>query len=183
MHNPKDLNSQLGERLYKKIEQLKADKVIKNIGISVYSPITLMNVIKKFKIDVIQFPFNILDNRFYNKQIHEEIELQSIQVYLRSIFLQGLLLTKSINHHNYFNKWQPFFLRWETWLSDNKLSAVDVCVNYALSMFKKAKIIVGVSSLSDLLEIRNALDQKIPKVPKEFCCNDLELIDPRKWKI
>ena len=31
LHNPKDLNSQLGERLYKKIEQLKADKLIKNI--------------------------------------------------------------------------------------------------------------------------------------------------------
>ena len=182
LHNPKDLKSKSGEKIYKKLEKLKAEKIIKNIGISVYSPSTLMTIINEFKIDVVQFPINILDNRFNTKHIQDELETQSIKVYLRSIFLQGLLLTKSIDHHNYFNKWEAVFLEWENWLNNNKLSAVDVCVNYALSVFKKAKIIVGVSSLNDLKEISNALDQKIPKVPKEFWSSDIELVDPRRWK-
>jgi aryl-alcohol dehydrogenase-like predicted oxidoreductase len=183
LHNPSDLRTKYGEKIYKKLEQLKNEKLINNIGISVYTPSTLINIINEFKIDVVQFPLNILDNRFNTKYIHDELESQSINIYLRSIFLQGLLVTKSINHHNYFSKWKFIFLKWENWLNQNKLSPVDVCVNYALSVFKKAKVIVGVSSLNDLREISVACDQNIPHIPKEFWCSDIELVDPRKWKI
>lgn len=183
LHNPKDLQSKSGEKIYKKLEKLKVDKIIKNIGISVYSPSTLMTIINEYKIDVVQFPFNVFDNRFNNDLIRAEIEKQSIKVYLRSIFLQGLLLTKSVDHHDYFHKWKVVFEKWENWLDDNRLSPVDACLNYAFSNYKKAKIIVGVSSLNDLKEITNVIDRKIPSFPKEFWSNDIELVDPRKWKL
>ena len=109
LHNPSDLRTKYGEKIYKKLEQLKNEKLINNIGISVYTPSTLINIINEFKIDVVQFPLNILDNRFNTKYIHDELESQSINIYLRSIFLQGLLVTKSINHHNYFSKWKFIF--------------------------------------------------------------------------
>lgn len=183
MHNPKDLYGEYGIKIYSVIKKLKSEKIIKNIGISVYTPDTLLNLIKKFQIDVVQFPFNIMDNRFNNKFIKNEIQHQSIKVYIRSIFLQGLLLTNSTAHHGYFKRWRDQFLTWENWLEENRLSALDVCLNYATSVFKNSKIIVGVSSLKDLSEICNVPIKTVPNIPNQFISNEIELVDPRKWSL
>ena len=181
LHNPRDILGENGLEIYKILKNLKSKQIIKNIGISVYTPKTMLEIINKYQIDIVQFPFNVFDNRFNTELIISELEKKSIKVYLRSIFLQGLLITNSKNHHAYFQKWKPLFIRWETWLYQNNLTAIDVCLNYVLSNFKDAKIILGVSSLEELTEIINSDKNNMPVVPNDIICDDLELIDPRKW--
>ena len=181
LHSPRDILEDGGLEIYKILNDLKSKKIIKNIGISVYTPKTMLEIIDKYQIDVVQFPFNVFDNRFNTDPIISELEKKSIKVYLRSIFLQGLLITNSKNHHAYFQKWKPLFHKWETWLFQNNLSAINVCLNYVLSNFNDAKIVLGISSLKELKEIINSDKNKITIVPNDISCDDLELIDPRKW--
>ena len=181
LHSPRDILEDDGLEIYKILNNLKSKKIIKNIGISVYTPKTMLEIIDKYQIDVVQFPFNVFDNRFNTDSILSKLEKKSIKVYLRSIFLQGLLITNSKNHHAYFHKWKHLFLRWETWLFQNNLSAIDVCLNYVLSNFKDAKIVLGISSLKELKEIINSDKNKITIVPNDISCDDIDLIDPRKW--
>ena len=181
LHSPRDILEDDGLEIYKILNNLKSKKIIKNIGISVYTPKTMLEIIDKYQIDVVQFPFNVFDNRFNTDSILSKLEKKSIKVYLRSIFLQGLLITNSKNHHTYFHKWKPLFLKWETWLFRNNLSAIDVCLNYVLSNFKDAKIVLGISSLKELKEIINSDKNKITIVPNDISCDDIDLIDPRKW--
>tara|TARA_X000001036_G_scaffold423528_1_gene447565 strand:+ start:121 stop:1002 length:882 start_codon:yes stop_codon:yes gene_type:complete len=183
LHNPRDLLGDNGLEIYQAIKLLKSNRIIKNIGISIYSPETMIEIISQFKIDVVQFPLNILDNRFNKQTIISELKKQSIKVYIRSIFLQGLLITRSNNHHIYFKKWHRVFRKWESWLAENNLSATEVCLNHALSSIKEAKVVLGISSLDDLIEISNQRTDNIPTIPSDIKCNDLELIDPRKWDL
>ena len=183
LHNPKDLFNEDGKNIYEVLKKLKSEKIISNIGISVYTPDTLLNLIKNFQIDTVQFPLNIMDNRFNTKLIKDTIERQSIRIYIRSIFLQGLLLTNSAIHHNYFKRWRVHFLTWEKWLEENKVSPLDACLNYATSVFSDSRVIVGVSSLSEISEICSVPTKKIPTIPNQLNFNEPELVDPRKWTL
>ena len=51
---------------------------------------------KKFPIDVVQVPFNILDQRLNNNLFKKIISRKKIEVHVRSIFLQGILVDKKL---------------------------------------------------------------------------------------
>ena len=92
---------ELGHKDLKKIKllflKLKKEKIINNIGISIYDVKTL-NKIKYFDcINIIQTPINLFDRRFIKKNILNFLKKKSIKLQARSIFLQGFLLEKLEN--------------------------------------------------------------------------------------
>jgi aryl-alcohol dehydrogenase-like predicted oxidoreductase len=76
----------LGERLKAMVE----DGLVEQLGISVYSP--ELALLRSDGISMIQIPSNLLDRRFEEAGVFSESERQGKHVYVRSIFLQGLLL-------------------------------------------------------------------------------------------
>ena len=72
--------------------KLKKDNIIKKIGISIYDFTILKKVISKFNIDVIQLPYNLVDRRI--EKFKKLFIKNKIQIYARSIFLQGTILKK-----------------------------------------------------------------------------------------
>ena len=63
---------------------------INKIGVSIYDPDEIYYIKKKFKPDIIQIPFNIIDRRIISKRRLKFFK--NIKIQVRSIFLQGLLL-------------------------------------------------------------------------------------------
>ena len=86
---------------------LKKIKIVKNIGVSLYDFKKLDFLLKKFPIDVVQVPFNILDQRLNKNLFKEIISRKKIEVHVRSIFLQGILVdkTNSVKIKNPAIKW------------------------------------------------------------------------------
>ena len=74
------------------INYVKEKLKIRKIGISVYSPNEVRRVMKFFKPDIIQFPINIFDQSFLEKNFLFHLSKKGIELHARSIFLQGLLL-------------------------------------------------------------------------------------------
>lgn len=66
-------------------------KKVKHIGISVYSPEKALEAIKTEGIDILQVPANILDRRFDKGGIFEQAQDMNKRIYVRSVFLQGLI--------------------------------------------------------------------------------------------
>ena len=183
LHEAKDLLSQHSQVIFETLNNLKKEKIIKKIGVSFYNPHDLINTLKNYKIDAVQVPLNVMDSRFINNHIINKLKDESVTVYLRSIFLQGILITPHINHPVYFKKWENYFKKWELWLAENNLNAVDTCINYAASKIKDSKIIIGISSLENLKEINCFKRKEIPNIPNKYVCDDIKLIDPRNWNI
>ena len=63
---------------------------VKKIGVSIYNPAQFYKTLDIIDPDIIQFPLNILDQRFLN--INFSLFKKRIEFHARSIFLQGLLL-------------------------------------------------------------------------------------------
>ena len=178
-HDIKILLKKDGIKIFKNLELLKK-KYFNKIGFSIYDTNNLEYLSENYNFDVIQCPYNILDKRIINSGWFDKLKYKDKEIYVRSIFLQGILVNESIYQKKYFKKWQNLFSYWFKYLEKNNISAIEYCfsdiINYGFD-----KIIVGINSMENLKEILNFKKIEKKKI-KNFEINDLKLIDPRNWK-
>ena len=180
-HRSQDLFTLKGRKIYKYLTILKQKGFINKIGISVYSPNEIKNVIKKYKIDVIQAPYNIFDQRLNNRRLLKKLKVMNIELHARSIFLQGLLLAKKNKIPKKFLKWKNKFNSWHNFLIKNKTTALLECLNFVFSNKNIDKFIIGVNSVNNLKQIVLLKKKFIKRNFDVFKSKDINLIDPRKW--
>jgi aryl-alcohol dehydrogenase-like predicted oxidoreductase len=181
-HNAEDLLKPGSSKLFERMNHLKKQGYIKKIGISVYTSFQINEVLKRYDIDLIQVPINILDRRLIDDGTLKLLAKKRIEIHARSIFLQGLLLMDRDTMPLKFKKWDYLWNIWFEWLNDCKISALQASVGYAVSLPEISKILVGINSKNQLKEILNCTTFKIPDLPKEFYSKDLDLINPANWK-
>lgn len=90
VHNMNDFY-QVKEEIIKCMLKLKEKGLVKNIGVSVYNPEDVKEVISSGKFDAIQIPINIMDHRLINSGLLKELENEGMIVFARSVFLQGII--------------------------------------------------------------------------------------------
>ena len=181
LHNSSDLFNKRGIEIYRAMLEAKKQKLTKKIGISIYDPNMIKKILNNYNFDIIQAPFNVIDRRLLNKNILNNIKKKKIEIHIRSIFLQGLLLMKNENIKNYFNKWKKLFLKWMNFLQKNQIEAQNVCVNYAFSIKQFNKVIIGFNSHDELKQILN-IKKKSLFLPKKIMSNSKLLIYPHLWE-
>ena len=69
-----------------------------------------------------------------NNGMFTELKKRDIDVHVRSIFLQGLLLMSQQNRPNKFNRWSGLWKIWHEWLNDNRITALEATIRYVLSV-------------------------------------------------
>ena len=153
MHRPKSLLSKKGNLIFKTLNDLKKKKIIKKIGVSEYDFNNVKKIIKKYKIDIVQVPFNVFDQRL----IHENFsKYKKLEIHCRSIFLQGLLLKESKNLPKKFNSLKAKWKKWDDWVNVKKIDKIEACLNF-VSKYKNLydKIVVGIENKDQLKKIYN----------------------------
>ena len=181
IHHSEDLIGKNKIKLYEALLSLKKKKLINKIGVSIYNFNTLDKILDEFKVDMIQVPFNILDRRLATKNYLNKIKKKKIQIHVRSIFLQGILLANIKKIPKKFLKWKNLFKSWHVWLEKNKLSKLQACLNFILSFKQIDVIIFGACSKMQIKQIINTVNQSTKLYPKNIISNNLKLIDPRQW--
>lgn len=179
-HNVKDILSSKNKTILKNLNYLKKNKKIGYLGVSVYSVDDLLKIFKKgIKIDVVQVPFNILDQRIKQKKFLNFIKLKKIKIHVRSIFLQGILTDKKIIPKK-FKRFKELS-NWHNFLQENKLNSITEIINFINNFKFINKIVIGVKNKDQLKKILNIRISKNKKNFDKFKSNNLQLIDPRKW--
>jgi len=181
-HNANDLLNYKGKFFYDALNILKNRGIVKKIGVSVYSPMELENVMKKFPIDIVQIPLNVFDRRFLNNNYLQKIKRKGIEIHARSIFLQGILLKNWSTVPKYFNRWSKLFKKWDEWNEKNNQKKINTCLNFVKSIKYLDKIVFGISNLDQLKEIIKFNNMNRIKLPKKIFSNDKNLLDPRLWQ-
>lgn len=120
--------------------------------------------------DMIQFPLNILDNRFLKLKFYSK-------TISRSVFLQGLLLMEILPD------WLPVEAKtmikvFHHACRANRLMAHEAALGYVLGLDEIDKIIVGVNSCKQLEQL---LTVKPLRWEYDFSIDDENVLDPRRW--
>ena len=146
--------------IWSEANKLKNENVVKKIGITIYEPKELEFVYEKLKPDIVQFPYNLFKKIFKNSGWIDKLYDNNVELHARSIFLQGLLLMKKKNFPNKFSAFKLDWYDYHNWLKQNKMSALEACVNFVLSNKKITKMIIGVDNAKQLNEILNVEEKK-----------------------
>ena len=179
-HDIKIFFTKNGRKIFDNLELLKKKRYFQKIGFSIYDFSYIKNLIRNYNFDVLQCPYNVLDKRILNSGWFDKLKKHRKEIHIRSIFLQGLLVNKSIYKKKYFKKWNTLFHDWFKNLENNNISPIDYCLSDLLN-FDFDKIIIGINNSKNLKEIINFKSIKKNKM-QNYENNDLELIDPRNWK-
>lgn len=181
-HNTADLLSDIGPNLMNTASNIKNAGLVKKIGISVYHPMELNELYSKFKIDLIQLPLNLFDRRFEESGWLKRLHKDGVEIHIRSIFLQGLLLMSLEKIPKKFSNWQTHFEKYHAHLVSKKISPIEACLSYPMRIEEIDKIVVGVDSLEQLIEIVHYSKQKVIFEDTSFLqLNDENLINPKWW--
>jgi len=178
LHNGEQLLSNKGNIIYNSLLRIKKANNIQNIGISVHDPMSLKKIIKQYKFDIVQVPFNIFDNRIYDQGIVSLLKKKNIKIHCRSIFLQGLLLMNYSKIPKHLQKYfSLFFLNTED-LIEKKLNS---CLQHVLFHKEIDKFIIGIDNIRQLIQIINIIKNIIPRQYIEYKTNNIKVIDPLRW--
>jgi aryl-alcohol dehydrogenase-like predicted oxidoreductase len=180
LHHPQQLLGEDGYALYKALEGLKHLGVVEKIGISIYDPQELEALTSRYRFDLVQAPFNVLDRRMVTTTWLPKLKQFGTEVHVRSVFLQGLLLMDATDRPAHFQKWQPLWDTWHEWLIEKGLSPLQASLGFVLAHADIDRVIVGVDSLPQLQELLSIV-KVTPPPPVELNCEDTDLINPSRW--
>lgn len=182
LHSPEDLLGVHGLTIYKGLRELKSKGIVKKIGVSVYSIDEIEVITDKYDIDIIQCPLNLVDRSLVESGWHKRLKKMGIEIHVRSIFMQGLLLMKKDLIPNNFSKWKNIWSKWHSWVEEKNINTLDACIAFVSSIDEIDRIIVGVDSLEHLEEIVQSYKLKQASEFPDISSNDIDLINPSLWK-
>jgi aryl-alcohol dehydrogenase-like predicted oxidoreductase len=180
VHDVNDVLNKSGKSYLNCLLNLKKIGIVKKIGLSVYSPEDLNIVWKFWKPDIVQVPFNILDNRFLVSNWFKKLKKNNIKIFVRSCFLQGLLIS-DYDLIKKFKKHKKILDKFSLWCLDNNLSKIKASLHFVKKYKMIDYLVIGFNSYVQLKETIKIFNQPLVKIPTLFRCNKLSLIDPRRW--
>jgi uncharacterized protein len=169
------------------VYDLKRSGKVETFGFSLYYPEELEWLLEnKLDFDVIQFPFNIYDQRF--KPYFRVLKDKNVDIQVRSVFLQGLFFIQPSKLHPFFEK---IFDKQDSLYKYSKevnISIHELCLAFVNGNMEVDQIVLGIDSLDNLKQNVNinynlVLESIVDDYFDSFSINDEEIIIPSKWKI
>lgn len=172
----------------KALNILKKEKLIKKSGISVYTPEEALKAMENEETEILQFPLNILDKRWFNKNVFLKAEEKNIQIFFRSIFLQGLIFLNESELNRRKMSWaKPYLNKFHHLVDSLPYNPIELSYGLLKNIPGNNIIIMGLDSFSQLFENMKVLDKieidskvskewwsKLPTFPEKF-------LNPALW--
>ncbi|MCP3876724.1 MAG: aldo/keto reductase [Desulfobacteraceae bacterium] len=159
-------------------------RLIQHIGVSVYTPEKALQALNCENLDIIQIPSSILDNRFLDAGVFEKADRANKTLYIRSVFLQGLLLMDDLPEKMVFAS--DYHRKVALLAEELGISVAELALWYVREVFPEAKIVIGVDSSEQLqnnIDIWNDKSCKIDwaSIIKEIGFVPQRVINPTLW--
>lgn len=167
------------------INYLKEQGIIKKFGVSVYTNEEVEELLKHTEVELIQIPFNLLDNSKKRASILQRAKEKGIEIHTRSVFLQGLFFKPL---EQFPSKLAPLKKHLEsiTHLTNtHQIDMADIALNYACQKNYIDKVLIGVDNVDQLNENLSSINQPIPEAVINnidiLDVENVELLNPSNW--
>ena len=88
LHSPGQLNLKNSKFFYDYLQKLKKG-IFNKLGISVYTKNQTVKIIKKYNIDILQFPYNLVNRSFEEQNFINKLKRRKIELHARSCFYKA----------------------------------------------------------------------------------------------
>lgn len=167
------------------IRELKDTGIINKFGVSVYANNEIEELLQYDGIDLIQLPFNLLDNNNQRAAVIEKVKERGIEVHTRSTFLQGLFFKNGDQLTGKLTVLKPYLAEIERIAGSYKISVGDLSMHYVFQQRNIDNILIGVDTVEQLVGNLNVLKTRIsPEAIKEIDLIDVkepDMLNPSNW--
>jgi aryl-alcohol dehydrogenase-like predicted oxidoreductase len=80
-----------------------------------------------------------------------------------------------------FAPWNEIWQQWTQWLTGPDVSSVQACLAFPLSFPEIDRVVVGVDSVNQLVQILSASSSTLISELPDLRCDDENLINPANW--
>ncbi|MFC6649334.1 aldo/keto reductase [Paenibacillus rhizoplanae] len=187
LHDPLDMTYQGGEIL-RMLQELKQQQWIRRIGVSVYDTEDVTNFLSVEGLDSIQIPLNVLDQRWLANGVLEQLARRGTEIFVRSVYLQGLLLMAPEQLPAGLKQAEQPLLRLIRYSKETGIAVKELCFLYVRDLPGISGLVIGCETVEQVQEnlrmmalpplnraVRQTLGESFADIP-------VEIIDPRRWK-
>ncbi len=164
---------------------LKDRGKIKRIGLSVYENIQFKKACEDESIDVIQVPYNLLDNQSQKGALINLAKNNGKQIQVRSVFLQGLFFLPISKIPAKLKSLIPYLKKVHEISKVANISIGQLALNYTLQQEGVDHVIIGVESLDQLKSNIFHSKQRIPvdiiQAIDRINVQHPEMLYPKNW--
>lgn len=140
------------------------------------------------ELDSIQIPLNVLDQRWITNGMLERLARKGAEIFVRSVYLQGLLLMAPEQLPAGLKQAEQPLLRLIRYSEETGIPVKELCFLYVRDLPGISGIVIGCETVEQVQEnlrmmalppLSRAVRQKLGE---SFTDIPVEIIDPRRWK-
>lgn len=164
---------------------LKQQGLIKKIGISIYTNDELQHVINDDFIDVIQLPFNLLDNQNIRGNFIDQAKQKEKEIHIRSVYLQGLFFMDTDSLPERLLSLKPYLQSLHDYCKKESITMETLALSYALYNRNIDQVLIGVDTKEQLIKNLNAskdIPHALDFINQQIQVKETELLNPVNWK-
>jgi len=181
-HHAQDILVDGGERLVAGMERLKGLGKVSKIGVSIYDGEQLDGLLRKFTPDLVQLPLNVFDQRLIHSGWLQRLRDKRVEIHVRSVFLQGLLLMPLEDIPTYFEPIRPLLARWHAAALEQGISLVQAALAFVRDLSEVDHVLVGVESVSQFQACLQDFLTPASFDAAGLACGDPAFVNPVLWR-
>lgn len=186
MLHTEDLLDIWGAGLKDTLDKFIGEGLVEQIGISVYSPQKAVSALRINSINLVQLPSNLLDRRFEKAGVFHDAKSFGKQIYVRSVFLQGLLLMSNSDLPASMQFATTVVTRLTNFANETGFSLKQLALGYVRSAYPEQKVLLGCETLEQVRENLEIWSKETPgdiveKVRREFEDIPEKILNPSLW--
>jgi aryl-alcohol dehydrogenase-like predicted oxidoreductase len=180
VHAAADLLGPDGDQLWRALRALKEQGAVGAIGISAYVADDPAGLAHRFRPDVMQVPFSLLDQRLLQDGSLGRLKELGVEVHARSLFLQGLLFMATVPET--LRDAAPLLARVRQQIAAARSTPLAAALGLVLSRPEVDVAVVGATSRHELDEIFAAARAPLPEFDWRACAvDDARILTPSLW--
>jgi aryl-alcohol dehydrogenase-like predicted oxidoreductase len=163
---------------------IKNSGMTKAIGVSVYTLEESLAAINSGVWDLVQVPFNLMDQR--QRAAFEAADEKGVGIVVRSVLLKGILTGKGSNLHPELRTVEQHREKYMELLSPKAPTLAKLAAKFVLSQKGVTSVLIGIDKMQYLEEALNVvdgnyLDQQELDIANKLAYPDPEFLDLPKW--
>lgn len=168
------------------LKELKSNQKIGNVGVSVYDNVEFEKAIENQEIDIIQLPYNLLDNDCQRLELLRLAKRNGKQIHTRSVFLQGLFFKEIDTFSGKLSSLVPYCSMLNDVAVSNGISISRLAMGYALTNKYIDNVLFGVETEEQLIDNVDSnaieIDLSVRNEVNKIRVKEIELLNPSNWK-
>ena len=184
LHSTADLRKPGGHFLENWLLGLRERGLVQRVGVSIYSAEDLEGINSEL-LELVQLPLSLFDQRLLQDGTCASLRARGTSIHARSIYLQGLLLTPAAQWPGWVSsEVRAHQQALESFARKKGCHLIDLALGFARDQTDLEAVVLGLCSLRELAELREAWLSPLPWQGSEWQSWALDhptTLDPRRW--